>query len=482
MALTPLTQWWMTSLSGASDLNGMGYDSSVTGAGTNFALLGPATLALTDIIADGSAVITSVTGGFSSAMVGNVIRIVGKGYFCILTRNSTNSATVDRPVAAGTGLTGKVGGSAASPLPFCSSSSSSGAPPLTNPAIGGNYINIRGAGSDTPSAADYTFTQSYTPYVGSHALISGDGTAGNPNIWAGGQIKWVGYNGRPRIHSTHGRFFTIFDMLRFENLYLKTTGTSGGSTHMTYCDPAASRVSTIENVVFNQGGYAQTACNAANVIGCVGLNSGEGGLTYNFADVVEPGTTLRGFYEGLPGEPAMSAGRIVGNYINGWQGCGFAHINAQDLYGNVCANVSLYGVMNGTGSCAMLNNTFYRCGGSALYLFNGPLLHEWIIRNNIFAESGAYGYRDIVGIQGSNQVAYGKAPDYNAYYGNALGEISGFPVGNSSAMGHGDHDVILTADPFVDAANGNFHLNATVGGGAAIRGMGWPSTYWGSNT
>jgi hypothetical protein len=35
--------------------------------------------------------------------------------------------------------------------------------------------------------------------------------------------------------------------------------------------------------------------------------------------------------------------------------------------------------------------------------------------------------------------------------------------------------VTLTADPFTDAANGDFTLNSTAGGGAELRGAGWPS-------
>ena len=30
-------------------------------------------------------------------------------------------------------------------------------------------------------------------------------------------------------------------------------------------------------------------------------------------------------------------------------------------------------------------------------------------------------------------------------------------------------DITLTADPFIDAANGDFNLNATAGGGAVLR-------------
>lgn len=40
-----------------------------------------------------------------------------------------------------------------------------------------------------------------------------------------------------------------------------------------------------------------------------------------------------------------------------------------------------------------------------------------------------------------------------------------------------DNLITLTADPFVNAAAGNFALNTTAGGGAALRGLGYPQTF-----
>lgn len=51
--------------------------------------------------------------------------------------------------------------------------------------------------------------------------------------------------------------------------------------------------------------------------------------------------------------------------------------------------------------------------------------------------------------------------DYNAYYSNTSGEVSG--------VNNGEHDITLTANPFVDAANGDFNLNRVTGGGLALR-------------
>jgi hypothetical protein len=56
--------------------------------------------------------------------------------------------------------------------------------------------------------------------------------------------------------------------------------------------------------------------------------------------------------------------------------------------------------------------------------------------------------------------------DYNAYVAASL---SGVPAGA--------HDVVLTGDPFTNAAGGDFSLNNTAGAGAALRALGFPGVF-----
>lgn len=65
-------------------------------------------LTLTDIVANGTTTLTSTTGGFTLAMEGSVIDIVGKGVFRIVTYTDTNTITVHATVVAGTDLVGRV--------------------------------------------------------------------------------------------------------------------------------------------------------------------------------------------------------------------------------------------------------------------------------------------------------------------------------------------------------------------------------------
>jgi hypothetical protein len=57
----------------------------------------------------------------------------------------------------------------------------------------------------------------------------------------------------------------------------------------------------------------------------------------------------------------------------------------------------------------------------------------------------------------------------NAFYNNTGGNYSQMPAGAS--------DVILTADPYTNRAGGDYSLNGTTGGGAALRGAGIPGGF-----
>ena len=75
MAILATTNWYVRA--GGLETNGGGYDSTIAGATTNYADQDAPQLSLTDLATSGagSTTLTSVTGGFTSAMIGNCIRI-----------------------------------------------------------------------------------------------------------------------------------------------------------------------------------------------------------------------------------------------------------------------------------------------------------------------------------------------------------------------------------------------------------------------
>jgi hypothetical protein len=113
----PVTAVWeLRANAGNSGLQG-GFFSSAR-SGTDYSQQDSPQLSLTDIATDGAGTgISSATGGFTAAMVGNGIYITGgsttAGWYEIVAVTDTNAATIDRSAGASkTGATGRVGGAA----------------------------------------------------------------------------------------------------------------------------------------------------------------------------------------------------------------------------------------------------------------------------------------------------------------------------------------------------------------------------------
>jgi hypothetical protein len=117
MALHPDTIWEVRT--GGNNENGGGFHDRVPGTSIDYTQQNAPQLDLTDLACAGAGVttITSVVGGFTAAMVGNIIKFHAGAnflteFFEIVTVNSGNSVTLDRTPATGVGANGhgKVGG------------------------------------------------------------------------------------------------------------------------------------------------------------------------------------------------------------------------------------------------------------------------------------------------------------------------------------------------------------------------------------
>lgn len=106
-----------------NDTNGGGF---VTGAsGTDYSQQDSkntvgSDISTTDAVANGTTTITSATANFGTTIIGNIIYLEGgtgalaAGWYQVTARASATSITVDRTVAAGTGITMNIGGALAS--------------------------------------------------------------------------------------------------------------------------------------------------------------------------------------------------------------------------------------------------------------------------------------------------------------------------------------------------------------------------------
>lgn len=200
------------------------------------------------------------------------------------------------------------------------------------------------------------------------------------------------------------------------------------------------------------GAYGYVVRGAARVVGCAAQSGASGATAGFYADEVSTFLACRssanacpGFYQAAQG-PAFV--RCLSYDNTGGSGDGFLATGSTGL-------VALHCVARGNG-----RDGFRLDQASDA---DSPLLVNCVAANN-----AGYGLRSA-----ATSLAV-SACDYNAFYSNGLGPRSGVPAGA--------HDVLLTADPFADGANGNFGPNAAAGGGSALRGAGYPGAFPGGLT
>jgi hypothetical protein len=273
MALLPTQQWWMRT--DGDELNGGGFDATISGAGTNYSDQAAAQLSLTDIVTIGTTHVASATGGFTSQMIGNILRLAGDGYYAIVTFNSTNSVEVDRATGTATGQSGRVGGAHRSIRSYSISHSGATGPLMASPLIAGNRINVRGTGGLNPSTPDYHED-------GYYVLPQGNINSG------GGYLRMVGYNGRPCFLSDAWLLMFTVDGWLFDDIKFMGAASIGGEYFsgdgFLWFEQPGVGSNLLINCILDQCGQnaPMTAGNnnirGASYLNCSFLNSGATGL------------------------------------------------------------------------------------------------------------------------------------------------------------------------------------------------------------
>lgn len=155
----------------------------------------------------------------------------------------------------------------------------------------------------------------------------------------------------------------------------------------------------------------------------------------------------------------------VGNWIhdNGSSGIGcsrddnsfFFNLITNNAGSGIADTVGAYGIDDGH----FIGNTIHGNTSHGIALGVGT---PAAFLNNLITNNGGYG------ITGTGALFFS---GYNAFYSNTSGDI------NSTVSTVNDTTrVTLTADPYIDAANDDYTLNTTAGGGAACRDAGFPLT------
>lgn len=166
----------------------------------------------------------------------------------------------------------------------------------------------------------------------------------------------------------------------------------------------------------------------------------------------------------------ISSGVIANNYIADFTNRGVWPQNTCSIVGNVMTSGSANFVVISTGAAYLIErNVMYATSAAttsaiSISTSTGP----FAIANNIICGfSGAGG----TGVGYAN----GHIIGFNAFWNNT----ANYAASDQTWIDKTAFDVALGADPFTDAANGDFSL--TTAGKTALRSLGWPSSYPGAH-
>lgn len=423
MALPAATTWEVRT--GGSDSNGGAF---VTGAsGVDYSQQDAAQTSYTDLVLATATTLTSAAHPFSANDVGNILNITGGTGFTTgryqIVSVAVTTATVDRNAGTGgsTGGTGNLGGAL-----------------LTLGTAAANYVD----GNDIwVKSGTYTITSSVT-----------FNTSG-PNFYD--PCRLLGYGsargdgGRPTISTSSAIIMITVNSVYFVIDGFILSGLSGTTTRGIQLDGGRNWV---KNCKIDGAG----AAGAAN-----------GGIRIGTARCLVENCEIANAEGAGAINIAASQCVVRACYIHDWTGAG---ISSGDLSLSVIDTVidtcSLDGIICYYDPLIFSNCTIYGCRDGIRLDAGGT--GGMAVRNCILAGNSGYGL---------NIVTSGSAGTYTiacAFYNNTSGDR------NNTTAGPGD--MSLSADPFVNAASGNFALNTTSGGGAAARAAGLPGAFPGGLT
>lgn len=442
---------WRVRQSG-NELNGGGFDPFVTSAGTDYSDQdAPQLSSTTGTCTVGSTTWTDTGVTFTSAMVGNVIRIsattggtaIALDYFVVTAFTDASNVVLDRSPCATTNITAatyRLGGAFASLKSFASAATGTlGTPVLGTPVIPGNRIYIRGAGTLDPSAADYDWSG------GTWTVPNGTRSAAGA-----GPITLIGYNGRPRIDHQGGLLTGHWDVKHL-SIFRKLNTTVAPFNTFSSGNVFTSAV----DCIYDQNGFDSTEWYGqyGNALFCEFRNTGGGAAgTAHVCAVQHPSNAVMGcYFHGLRG-PALS--------------CRFSTATPTSLaafcYNTIVNNLSDGILINGTGNTfgySVYNNTINNNGGHGINVSSGQM-SNFACFNNIISNhtgSGKFAINFVDSYQ-INRRLHKNVFDFNCFYGNTtkFNQVASVDTWQLQAND-------LTSDPqYENAGAGNYVTGANV--------------------
>lgn len=404
-----------------SDSNGGGF---VAGAsGTDYSQQDSAQYSGTNLVIDGTTntKVTSATHNFVATDVGNLIQITAGTGFTTGFYQIVSVASNAATLDRSAGTLGSTGGTF---------------------AVGGALVSIGKASSGAVTGC--------TIYLkaGTYSITSAStNVAGGCMSPAASSVKVVGYSAtrgdaptgssRPVLQASGITSFTIYtanssgsieNVILDGNSLTSGRGMSGGGGRAYNC-----KAVNCKNNGFNSGVYV--FCEAS---GCSGSN------TAGFASC----TTMRCYsHDHVSSCNGFDGGMNTFSIAYNCNGSGFSD--------------------GAAGSMSAANCSSYGNAGDGFKLSAGAGNSACVISNCIAYGNTGFGVRGPSSDSGRSV--------YSVFVGsNTAGAVTG--------TYNGSGQVTLTADPFTNAAGGDFSLNNTAGGGAAVRGAGVPGTFPGIST
>lgn len=443
LAALPAATAWDVRTTGANT-NGGGY--VVGSTGTDFSAQDTPHVTFngsTITASNGAAGATITLVGYVVATtdVGNILQVAGgtnfiTGFYQILSVNvGAVTWTLDRNVtsAAGAAMTGAMGGG------FSTITQAQTA------TANGNTINIK--------AGTYTLTTGLTvpasdlSYIGYQTAHNDGGT-------------------KPLITTATNSINIFTDVcagctgIILNNLSLSSTaGTRGwGVTAISRNWPGLTILNS-KLSGFSRGVYGDDGVDTFYIFGCSIINT----------EITGAATTA------IQATCSVDGSFIHDNAGDGWT---LSHaVSTVNGVTSVFTNTIFSANKNGINAAAIGNDGVIQCTNSIFYnntadgIVAAGTFHSFEVNlvNNIFYLNAGFGLNIS---SGSAQMGPGLNQS-NAYGNNTSGATS-----NSVPVGPGA--VTLTANPFTNAAGGDFSLNNTAGGGAAIKTLGFPGAIGGS--
>jgi hypothetical protein len=400
-ALDADTVWEVRGVTG-SDNNGGGF---VTGAsGTDYTQQASAQLSLSDLASDGAGTgISSATGGFTAAMIGNLIQITGAGdgftlgFYEVTAHTDTNNITIDRSAGISkTGGTGAIGGALAT--------------------LNYHQASVV-AGNTTYWKADGTYT------LTGHLTFTIDGNTNQPIIWEG-YTTTRGDNGKVTIA---GASYELTFSGDSSQILRNVDITSTFNRTITTGDNGRFENCKIENTRGTPNGYCVTGGNTVIFIYCEFIGTATSGGILTVGDGIIYGCYFR---DGVYGIVSTAPSWSVINSI-------FDSCTAAGIYTATASQ-----------RIDVINCVFYNCvRGIHINVASG--FYNGLFLNNIFSDNSTSGAERLTNNVGTS------IWDYNAWYNNGT-DVTNITKGANSVSG--------TDPQFQDAANGDFSIGTNLKG------------------